>query len=102
MLQVGVAILLGAAGLWLFASARGGSKALRFELPGVGRLSSVTRTVAGLASILVAYHLFVYAMGLAQFRAPIWIVLIVGVVAPGLSLLIDAIENRTDERDKND
>ena len=62
-------------------------------------MSTVTRSVTGLASALVAYHLFAYAMNMSQFRAPIWIVLSVGVVAPGLSLLVDAIENRADSRD---
>ena len=99
MLQVGAALLLGAAGVWLLASARRHSIASSFELPGVGRTSNVTRTVAGLACALVAYHLFAYAMNLAQYRGPIWIVLSVGVLAPGLSLLIDAIENRADSRD---
>ena len=102
MLQVGAAILLGAAGVWLFVSARGQSNGRFFELPGVGRVSTVTRTVSGLASVLVAYHLFAYAMNLAQFRAPIWIVLSIGLVAPGLSLLIDAIENRADSREHDD
>jgi hypothetical protein len=86
------AMVVGAAGLWAFAWARGEGRGPR--LAGVGAVSSTTLMVSGLACVGVAYHLVVHSLGITGFRAPWPVALGVAGAAVGLSLAADAIENR--------
>lgn len=62
--------------------------------PVIGVPSPVTRTVLAAALIVVGYHLVVYAMGWAQLRAPLMIVLIAAPIVVLLSMVNDVIERR--------
>lgn len=86
---------IGVAGFWRSRPARTGPVV---ALAGVGPFSHVTFGVIGLASLGVAYHIFVYAFGFAQFRAPLWLAFSAATIAVLLSIAIDAMENRSDRK----
>lgn len=88
-----VVACLGAAVLIAARRDRPSPTALRW----MDRMSRVTRGIAGLALLVVAYHFVVYALGLTQFRAPMPIALIGAAVAVLGSLGVDAMERGGDE-----
>lgn len=99
-LVLGGACVFAALGAWfLFIARRDEGRGLRLSLPGVGRLSAATLLVFGLSSLGMAYHIVVYELNFRQFRAPMWLALAVCLVAVGLSLATDRLDNRRDERD---
>lgn len=97
MMPIAASVALAILGVWLMVVSRRATRPTWLALPGVGELSPVTLTVTGLASLLLAYHLFMYAARFDQFRAPLWIVLVVSLLAGGLSLLNDALERLGDQ-----
>ena len=50
----------------------------------------------GLALLALAYHVAVYALDVADFRAPMPLVVVVSSVVVIVSLLLDRVENRRD------
>ncbi len=90
-LQVALGAVVACLGLVVLVAARRdrpSPAALRW----FDRLSRVTRVVLGMALVIVAYHIVVYALGLPQFRAPMPIVLVGAAVAVLGSAGVDAME----------
>ncbi|HVZ94974.1 MAG TPA: hypothetical protein VG797_10740 [Phycisphaerales bacterium] len=94
--MVVLGVTLGLASLWLLWRARRNPTPAPawLRLPGLPAPSKVTYLVAGLAGLIVAYHLFVYGAGFDQFRFPLPLAVGVGALAVIASLAVDALENK--------
>jgi len=98
-LQVALGAVVACVGLFVLVAARR-DRPSPAVLRWLDRLSRVTRVVLGMALVIVAYHIVVYALGLPQFRAPMPIVLIGAAVAVLGSAGVDAMEGGGSEEEQ--
>jgi len=86
------------AGVWAWLCARRAEE--RFvRLAGVGRLSPATLHAIALACLALGYHIIAHAFEWRTLRAPLRVVAVVGGGAILVSLALDALERRRDDRD---
>jgi hypothetical protein len=98
-LLTGVAVLLfAAAGVLAWISARRRMQSGP-TLAGIGPLSRATRYVIALVSLAFAYHIAAAGFDWRTLRAPLWLALLVGLIAVAASLALDAMEGRPGGRE---
>lgn len=103
ILALGAAGIFAAIGVAVLAAPRLKRGPIRISLAGVGAMSSITILVAGVASLIISYHIVTHALNVAaHFRAPLWLAFGGAAIAVLASLGIDAIDNRREiEDDRN-
>ena len=99
-LWVALSVVFAAVGMGLFLWIRLKPDKRPLRLAGVGRLSLTTHVVLALSCIGVAYHLAAHALGWTGLRAPLWIAIVVAIAASLGSILIDAMQERADARER--
>ena len=97
-----LAVLAAGASVACFRVARARRERTGLRLSWVGEVSSTTLNVGGAACALLAYHAVAHGFALGQFRAPLWAAPAAALVAVGLSLLVDRLENRRDDAASRD